>query len=168
MFLPRDAMHPRYWPWPCARLCLFVCLSVTSRCSTKTAERRITQTTPRDTPKYAKYLREIHPGSPSTRAPNVGVVGQNRRLSTYMGRCPEKNDFCLRESAHIWGSYENGYFGVLWPILSRILQVRFWIFFVNRKNLYSLCLQKNKDNKLLPMTSPSINQFSKFFQCYTQ
>ena len=31
-------------------VCLSVCPSVTSRCSTKTAERRITQTTPRDTP----------------------------------------------------------------------------------------------------------------------
>jgi len=29
-------------------LCLSVCLSVTSRCSTKTAKRRITQTTPHD------------------------------------------------------------------------------------------------------------------------
>ena len=43
-FLPRDAMHPRYSPWAC------VCLSVTSRSSTKTAKRRITQTTPHDTP----------------------------------------------------------------------------------------------------------------------
>ena len=31
-------------------LCLSVCLSVTSRCSTKTAKRRITQTTPHDSP----------------------------------------------------------------------------------------------------------------------
>jgi len=45
-FLPLDAMHPRYWPWPC----LSVCLSVTSRCSTKPAKRRITQTTPHDSP----------------------------------------------------------------------------------------------------------------------
>jgi len=29
-------------------LCLSVCLSVTSRCSTKTAKRKITQTTPHD------------------------------------------------------------------------------------------------------------------------
>jgi len=32
-------------------LCPSVCPSVTSRCSTKTAKRRITQTTPHDTPK---------------------------------------------------------------------------------------------------------------------
>jgi len=44
-FLPRDAMHPRYYSHgPC------VCLSVTSRCSTKTAKRRITQITPHDSP----------------------------------------------------------------------------------------------------------------------
>ena len=29
-----------------------------------------------------KDLREIRPGSPPTRAPNAGGVGQNRRLST--------------------------------------------------------------------------------------
>jgi len=63
-----------------------VCLSVTSRCSTKTAKRKITQTTPHDSPVtlvfYAKGLREIRPGSPPTSAPNAGGVGQNRRLST--------------------------------------------------------------------------------------
>jgi len=32
-------------------LCPSVCLSVTSRCSTKTAKRRITQTTPHDSPR---------------------------------------------------------------------------------------------------------------------
>jgi len=32
----------------CPSVCLFVRLSVTSRCSTKTAKRRITQTTPHD------------------------------------------------------------------------------------------------------------------------
>ena len=30
----------------------------------------------------AKDLRQIRPGSPPTRAPNAGGVGQNRRLST--------------------------------------------------------------------------------------
>ena len=63
-----------------------VCLSITSRCSTKTAKRRITQTTPHDSPVTlvtdAKDLREIRPGSPPTRAPNAGGVGQNRRLLT--------------------------------------------------------------------------------------
>jgi len=32
----------------------------------------------------AKDLSEIRPGSPPTRAPNAGGVGQNRRLSTYI------------------------------------------------------------------------------------
>ena len=70
-------------------LCLSVHLPLTSRSSTKTAKRRITQTTPHDTPgslifwfSDAKDLREIRPGSPPTRAPNAGGVGQNRRLST--------------------------------------------------------------------------------------
>ena len=45
-FLPHDAMHARYQPWACVCLCL--CLSVTSRSSTKTAKRRLTQTTPQD------------------------------------------------------------------------------------------------------------------------
>ena len=34
----------------CLSVCPSVCLSVTSRCSTKTAKRRITQTTPHDSP----------------------------------------------------------------------------------------------------------------------
>ena len=52
LLLPRDAMHPPYYPWPCVcpSVRLSVCPSVTSRCSTETAKRRITQTTPHDTP----------------------------------------------------------------------------------------------------------------------
>ena len=37
----------------------------------------------------AKDLREIRPGSPPTRAPNAGGVGQNRRLSTNNRLCLE-------------------------------------------------------------------------------
>ena len=70
----------------CPSVCPSVRPSVTSRSSTKTAERRITETTPHDSPGIlafeAKDLREIRPGSPSTWAPNAGAVGQNRRLST--------------------------------------------------------------------------------------
>ena len=51
-FLPRDAMHPRYLPVPC------VCLSVTSRSSTKTAKCRITQTTPHDSPETLVFWRQ--------------------------------------------------------------------------------------------------------------
>ena len=61
-------------------------VSVTSPSSTKTAKRRITQTTPHDSPgtqfSDAKDLREIRRGSPPTGAPDAGGVGQNRRLST--------------------------------------------------------------------------------------
>ena len=63
-----------------------VSVSVTSRNSTKTAKRWITQTTPHDSPGTlvfgAKDLGEIRPESPPTKAPNAGGVGQNRRLST--------------------------------------------------------------------------------------
>jgi len=37
--------------WLARVLAVVVCLSVTSRCSTETAKRRITQTTPHDTPR---------------------------------------------------------------------------------------------------------------------
>ena len=95
----------------CLSVSVRVCPSVTSRCSiarpcnvidmlrhvknrrtiiiiiiTKTAKRRITETTPHDSSEtlvfWAKDLREILPGSPPTGAPNTGGVGQNRRLST--------------------------------------------------------------------------------------
>jgi len=65
-----------------------LCLSVTSRCSTKTAKYRITQTKPHDNSETlvfgAKDLRKIRPGSPpiGTGTPNAGGVGQNWRLST--------------------------------------------------------------------------------------
>ena len=62
-----------------------LCLSVTSRSSTKTAKSSITQTTPHDSPgtlvSDAKDLREIRFWSPLTGAPDAGGVGQNRRLS---------------------------------------------------------------------------------------
>ena len=47
------------------------------------------QTTPHDSPgtlvSDAKDLSEIRPGSPPTRAPNAGGVGQNRRLEHITG-----------------------------------------------------------------------------------
>ena len=65
---------------------LSVRLSVTNRSSTKTAKRRIIQTTPHDSsgtsflmPKISAKIRQ---GSPPAGAPNAGGVGQNRRLST--------------------------------------------------------------------------------------
>jgi len=67
-FLPRDAMHARYYP--------LACVYVTSQCSPKTAKHRITQTIVRGL--YfsgAKDLREIRPESPHTWAPNAIGVG---------------------------------------------------------------------------------------------
>jgi len=55
-FLPRDAMHPRYFPWACVCVCLCLCPSVTSQCSTKTAKGRITQRTPHDRPGNLVFL----------------------------------------------------------------------------------------------------------------
>ena len=70
----------------CPSVRVRVCLSVTSRCSTKTAKHRITQTTPLDSPGSLVFWRQRSlrnwPGSPPTGAPNAGGVGQNRRLST--------------------------------------------------------------------------------------
>jgi len=61
--------------------------SVTSRSSTKTVKRRITRTTPHDSPGTlvffdAKDICEIRPGSSPAGATNAGGVGQNQRLST--------------------------------------------------------------------------------------
>jgi len=49
-FLPRDAILARYMLSSCVRLSVGLRPSVTSRCSTKTAKRRITQTMPYDSP----------------------------------------------------------------------------------------------------------------------
>ena len=70
----------------CPSVCPSVCPSITSRSSTKTAKRRITQTTPHDTPGTLVFLTQRSPrnstGVTPTGAPNAGGVGKNRRLST--------------------------------------------------------------------------------------
>jgi len=67
-------------------LCPSVCLSVTSRSSTKTAKRRITQRTQHDNPGILVFRYQRSPrnstGITPAGAPNAGGVGQNRRLST--------------------------------------------------------------------------------------
>ena len=69
-------------------VCLSVCLSVsvTSRSSSKTAKRRITQTTPHDSTGSLVFERQRSlrnfTGITPCGAPNAGGVGQNRRLST--------------------------------------------------------------------------------------
>jgi len=76
------AMHPRYLPWACVR----VCLSVTSRCSTKTAKRRITQTTPHDTTGTLVFWCQRSPRNSTGVIPYEGAEcrwgGQNWSLST--------------------------------------------------------------------------------------
>ena len=70
----------------CLSVCLSVSLYVTSRSSTKTDKRSITQTTTHDSPGTQVFWRQRSPrnstGSPPTRAPNADWVGRNRRLST--------------------------------------------------------------------------------------
>jgi len=67
-------------------LCPSVRLSVTSRSSTKTAKRRIAQTTPHDTPKTLVFWCQRSPRNSTGVTPYVGAEcrwgGQNRRLST--------------------------------------------------------------------------------------
>jgi len=77
-------------------LCLSVCLcpSVTSRCSTKTAKRRITQTTPHDTPRDSSILMpkisaKFDRGHPVRgRRMQVGWVkiGDFRHISGYISK----------------------------------------------------------------------------------
>ena len=71
----------------CPCLCLSLCLSVTSRCSTKTAKRRITQTTPHDTPATLVFWCQRSPRNSTGVTPYEGAECrwgcQNRRLSTH-------------------------------------------------------------------------------------
>jgi len=54
-------------------LCLSVCLSVTSRSSTKTAKRRITETTPHDTPGTLVFWRQRFPRNSTGVTPYEGA-----------------------------------------------------------------------------------------------
>ena len=79
MFLPRDAMHPQYQPWPCVRLSQVGVLLKRLNVGSQKQHHTIAQGL-----KFsdAKDLREIRRGSTPTGAPNAGGVGQNRQLST--------------------------------------------------------------------------------------
>jgi len=68
---------PRRWLARVLAVVVSVCvrLSVTSRCSTEMAKRRITQTTPHDSPASAENPGKIQTGSPPTEAPNAVGVG---------------------------------------------------------------------------------------------
>jgi len=78
-FLPRDSNAKRGIYRRRVYVCLCVCVSVTLRYCIKTAKRRITQTTPHDSPmtlfSVAKYHDEIRTGSPPMGATNAGGVG---------------------------------------------------------------------------------------------
>ena len=60
-------------PSVCPSVCLSVCLSVTSRCSTKTAKRRITQTTPHDSPGTLVFWRQRSPRNSTGVTPYEGA-----------------------------------------------------------------------------------------------
>jgi len=74
-FLQRDAMIARYMLWPCVRLCLSVRLrlSVTSRCSTRMAEHRITQTKPHDSTGTLVFCRQRSPRNSTGVTPYGGA-----------------------------------------------------------------------------------------------
>jgi len=66
--------------YACAVLAMGLCLSVTSRCSTKTAKHRITQTTSHDSPESPVFWHQRSPRN-STRVSKCSAMGQNWRLS---------------------------------------------------------------------------------------
>ena len=67
-------------------VCVCLSVSVTSRSSTKTAKRRITKTTPHDSPGTLDFWCQRSPRSSTVVTPYEGAecrwVGQNRRLFT--------------------------------------------------------------------------------------
>jgi len=71
--LPRDAMHPRYYSHDTVSLRQSVRLSVTSRSSTKTAKRRITQTTPYDGQGTLEFCSQRSPRNSTEVIPYVGA-----------------------------------------------------------------------------------------------
>jgi len=86
-FYPRKAASAVLAVIVCpSAVCLSVRLFVTSRCSTKTAKHRITQTTPKIAQGLlfsdAENLGEIPKGTTPTRVPNRGGVSSNRPLLT--------------------------------------------------------------------------------------
>jgi len=84
-FLPCNAMLARYIMSSCVRLsvCLSVCHTLVC---TKTAKRKVTQTTPCDGPgtlvSWCKISAKFRWGHPHRGAPNRGRVGSDRRFST--------------------------------------------------------------------------------------
>ena len=71
IILPRDAMLARYMPSSC--VCLSIYLSAASRCSTETAKRRITQTTPHDNSRTPVFWCPESSKNSSVVTPNGGA-----------------------------------------------------------------------------------------------
>ena len=86
-FLPRDAVHPRYYEPVSVSVCPSFCLCLSQ---VTVLLKRLNRGSHKQHHTIAqgfqcsdaKDLREIRPGSPLTGAPNTGGLGQNRRLST--------------------------------------------------------------------------------------
>jgi len=67
--LPHDTMQARYMLWPCVHLCM----SVTSRRSTKTATHKITQTKPHDSSRDSSFLCQRSPRNSTGVTPHDGA-----------------------------------------------------------------------------------------------
>ena len=78
----------------CVCVCLCLCLSVTSRSSTKTAKRRITQTTPHDTPGSLVFWCQRLPRNSTGVTPYRGhqmqvgwvKIGDFRQITGYISK----------------------------------------------------------------------------------
>ena len=86
MLCIRGTSHEPVSVYVCMSVSVCVCVCLTSRSSTKTAKRRITQTTPHDSPGTLVFGCQRSPrnstGITPCGAPNTDGVSQNRRLST--------------------------------------------------------------------------------------
>jgi len=95
MLCIRSTRHGPVSVRPSARLT--VCLSVTSRSSTKTAERRITRTTPHDSPGTLVFWSQRS----VTGAPNVGgwvKIGDFRHITSYVSKMVQDRRMVLLKS----------------------------------------------------------------------
>jgi len=72
---------------------VFVCLSATRRCLTETAKRRVTQTTPHDSPGTA-FFDAGNLGKTKLGHPNRGAKCRWGRLNTGAVLAAENWDFC--------------------------------------------------------------------------
>jgi len=88
VFLPCDAMLARYYA---TALC--PCLSVTSRCSTKTAKYRITQTKPHDSSKISAKFDRGDPLRGHQMQAGWVKIGDLRQIAGYISKTVQ--DRCM-------------------------------------------------------------------------